>query len=321
MDDDDLAGLASQNAGVIAYYRGDLREARALYLESIGSFVRSGNSGHALLTYNNLGLACVNLRDWLEADVYYSRGIEIAERHSKSPLLAKLYGNRAEALIHIGEIQQARDSLDRAKCMAPMSSATASRRRRCTGAAGKVEGIGHGSCPSAMRHRKPCDIVKERLSRWSRRISVAEDTCHIEAFRRSDMPLLSNSAHLIGERIRMGIRFAGYSSRRLMTAAFVALSVWVSVSIAVVAGYASASVEVAIATSLLTSAVLTPCAALLARRRGLRVFFLGSYDDEEKRLDDYLRLVETAQSTLSRETADAKADKLFDAMVKSVENP
>jgi tetratricopeptide (TPR) repeat protein len=113
--DDDLAGLACQNAGVIAYVLGDLREARALYLESIGSFVRSGNSGHALLAYNNLGIASVDLREWLEAEIYYARGIEIAERQSQSPLLAKLYGNRAEPLIQIGEIDRALEMLEKAE--------------------------------------------------------------------------------------------------------------------------------------------------------------------------------------------------------------
>src|SRR5215213_1127524 len=38
LGDDDLAGLAVQNAGGVAYWRGNLREARSLYLESIGAF-------------------------------------------------------------------------------------------------------------------------------------------------------------------------------------------------------------------------------------------------------------------------------------------
>lgn len=113
--DDDLAGLASQNAGVIANLLGNPREARTLYLESIGSFVRSGNSANALIAYNNLGMATADLHEWLEAEIYFSRGIEIAERLSQSPLLARLYGNRAEPLIHIGELDQARASLHRAE--------------------------------------------------------------------------------------------------------------------------------------------------------------------------------------------------------------
>jgi tetratricopeptide (TPR) repeat protein len=111
LGDDELVGLACQNAGVIAYGLGDLREARTAYLESIGSFVRSGNSVNALHAYNNLGIASAELREWLESDVFFSRGIEIAERLSNIPMLAKLYGNRAEPLIEIGDFDQAEETL------------------------------------------------------------------------------------------------------------------------------------------------------------------------------------------------------------------
>jgi tetratricopeptide (TPR) repeat protein len=115
LGDDDLAGLASQNAGVIANALGEFREARALFLEAIGSFVRSGNSAHAMLAYSNLGLVSADLREWMDAEVYFSRGIEIGERLSHSPLLAKLYCNRAEPLIQVGELARARATLDRAE--------------------------------------------------------------------------------------------------------------------------------------------------------------------------------------------------------------
>ena len=109
--DDELVGLASQNAGVIANITGDVREARVALLESIGSFVRSGNADNALQGYNNLGVASAVSGEWLEAEVYFSRGIEIAERLRNVPMLARLYGNRAEPLIFIGEFHQARESL------------------------------------------------------------------------------------------------------------------------------------------------------------------------------------------------------------------
>ena len=115
LGDDELVGLACQNAGVIAYGLGNLREARSAYLESIGSFVRSGSSENALHAYNNLGVASADLREWMEADVYFSRGIEIAERLSATPLLARLYGNRAEPLVEIGDFDSAAATLDRAE--------------------------------------------------------------------------------------------------------------------------------------------------------------------------------------------------------------
>lgn len=118
LGDDDLAGLACLNAGVIASSMGNLREARTLYLESIGSFVRSGNSLHALIAYNNLGLTSVELREWLDAEVYFGRGMEIGERLSHSPFLARLYCNRAEPLIQVGELEKARASLHQAEATA-----------------------------------------------------------------------------------------------------------------------------------------------------------------------------------------------------------
>lgn len=116
--DDELIGLACQNAGVASYLLGDLREARTLYLESIGSFVRSRNAESATLAYNNLGLVCCDLAEWMEAEVYFGRGIEIAERLGRSPLLPRLYANRAEPLARVGELGRARESLDRAESVA-----------------------------------------------------------------------------------------------------------------------------------------------------------------------------------------------------------
>lgn len=118
LGDDDLAGLACLNAGVIASSLGRAREARTLYLESIGSFVRSGNSVNAMMAYNNLGLASVDLREWLDAEVYFGRGIEIGERLSHSPFLARLYCNRAEPLIQVGELGRARATLHSAEVAA-----------------------------------------------------------------------------------------------------------------------------------------------------------------------------------------------------------
>jgi tetratricopeptide (TPR) repeat protein len=118
LGDDDLAGLACLNAGVIASALGNPREARTLYLESVGSFVRSGNSVHAMMAYNNLGLASVDLREWIDAEVCFSRGIEIGERLSHSPILARLYMNRAEPLIEVGELARARATLLQAETAA-----------------------------------------------------------------------------------------------------------------------------------------------------------------------------------------------------------
>jgi tetratricopeptide (TPR) repeat protein len=118
LGDDELAGLACLNAGVMASLMGEEREARLLYLESIGSFVRSENSEQVMLAYNNLGLLSAGSREWMEAELYFARGIEIGERLSRAPLLAKLYCNRAEPLIRVGEYARALESLERAERLA-----------------------------------------------------------------------------------------------------------------------------------------------------------------------------------------------------------
>ena len=60
---DELIGRPTQNAGIIENICGDLREARRLYLESIGSTVRSGDRRTTMMTYNNLGMVCADLRE------------------------------------------------------------------------------------------------------------------------------------------------------------------------------------------------------------------------------------------------------------------
>lgn len=116
--DDSLVGWTCMNLGVVANIRGDLREARTRYLEGIASFVRSGNKRDAALVYNNLGMVCADLAEWLEAEVCFDRGIEIARRLADVPLLAKMYANRAEPLLRLGETGRALGSLDEAERLA-----------------------------------------------------------------------------------------------------------------------------------------------------------------------------------------------------------
>ncbi|HEU4453316.1 MAG TPA: tetratricopeptide repeat protein [Longimicrobium sp.] len=118
MGDDELTGLTCQNLGVVASIRGDFREARSRFLECVGSFVRSGSTANAMLAYNNLGLASSDMREWMEAEVYFSRGIEIAERLHHLPSTGMLHSNLAEPLIQVGDVQRARESLDRAEAAA-----------------------------------------------------------------------------------------------------------------------------------------------------------------------------------------------------------
>ena len=114
LSDDFLVWSTTQNLGIIANIHGDFHEAKALYLESIGSAIRAENREGAMRTYLNLGKACVCLEDWLEAEVYFDRGIEIAEQLGELPVRTRLYANLAIPLIHTGEFTRATAALDRA---------------------------------------------------------------------------------------------------------------------------------------------------------------------------------------------------------------
>ena len=113
--DDELIGLVCQNLGVIANIQGDLMEARALYVESVASSIRSGDRTAAMMAYHNLGMVCSDLGDWMEAELYFDRGIDLAERLGHLPMLGCLHLGRAEPLIHMDELERARETLDRAE--------------------------------------------------------------------------------------------------------------------------------------------------------------------------------------------------------------
>lgn len=113
--DDALVGWTGQNLGVIANLRGDLRRARALYLESVAAAVRSSDATTAMAAYNSLGLVCADLEEWTESGLYFDRGLELAEQHGDVGVRATLLSNRAEPLIYIGETARALATLREAE--------------------------------------------------------------------------------------------------------------------------------------------------------------------------------------------------------------
>jgi len=117
-DDALLMAFIYQNLGVIANTRGDLREARVLYLESIAASLRSQDPASAIMVYNNLGMLSADLQEWMESELYFDRGIEMAEREGHREQLSRLYVNRAEPLIEMEEYGLALASLENAEGLA-----------------------------------------------------------------------------------------------------------------------------------------------------------------------------------------------------------
>ena len=119
--------------------------------------------------------------------------------------------------------------------------------------------------------------------------------------------------------IRLGSSLARRSRRTLMTAAFVSIATSISMAIAVAAFEFGASAEAAGLLFVSMSAVLSPCAALLARREALRTFFSGDYGRDENILDRYLERVEVAIATVPNEQLDEALSRLFHEYMGNVE--
>lgn len=118
LGDDTLIAMTCLNLGVVENTLGNLREARARYLESVSAGIRSGSPEHAMRAYNNLGIVCTHLEEWLEAQLHLDRGIEIAERLGDTTTLALLHANRTKPLIHLGELERAAREADTAEACA-----------------------------------------------------------------------------------------------------------------------------------------------------------------------------------------------------------
>lgn len=111
-------GWICQNLGVLSNIQGDHREARLWYLESIAATVASNDDLIVNAVYNNLGMVCADLHEWMEADLYFDRGIEVARRVGDRVQLARLCLNKAEPLIEMGEFVEAVRTLDEAERIA-----------------------------------------------------------------------------------------------------------------------------------------------------------------------------------------------------------
>jgi tetratricopeptide (TPR) repeat protein len=116
--EDELIVAVCANLGVLANIRGDLRAAFTSYLESIAAAVRTDNVQASVLGYNNLGMLAADVREWMHADLLFHRALELAEELGDATITTTLLLNRAEPLIHVGELDEAERVLDRAEAMA-----------------------------------------------------------------------------------------------------------------------------------------------------------------------------------------------------------
>jgi tetratricopeptide (TPR) repeat protein len=102
-------GIASAlvNIGAISLNMSNFKQAKDKFTEALNTFkeleLASGNKKYSveiITIYNNLGIACQNLKEHKQAEAYYQTGIDLLGKNkSNQNLLANLYNNLASLLL------------------------------------------------------------------------------------------------------------------------------------------------------------------------------------------------------------------------------
>jgi putative nucleotidyltransferase with HDIG domain len=110
----ELKARVEQNLGILANIQGDLAEAATRYARSLDLYLRSGDEVGCALAYHNLGMVNADREDWDQADSYFSRSREIAERAGQVYLQGLCLVNHAEVHVARQRFEDARHDAERA---------------------------------------------------------------------------------------------------------------------------------------------------------------------------------------------------------------
>jgi putative nucleotidyltransferase with HDIG domain len=114
MDHDELRGRIEQNFGIIANIEGDLREAVSRYSTSLVAFQQAGDERGCAIAYHNLGMVSADEQRWDQADGYYAKCLDFAERTGDVHLRGCALLNRTEVHIARQHYEDARQSAESA---------------------------------------------------------------------------------------------------------------------------------------------------------------------------------------------------------------
>ncbi|HEX2251320.1 MAG TPA: tetratricopeptide repeat protein, partial [Gemmatimonadales bacterium] len=104
----ELRGRTEQNLGVLANIQGALAEALAHYQQSLLAFESVGDERGCAIAYHNLGMVSADRELWDDADRYFARSFEIAEKVGDIHL-------QGLGLLNHAEVHLARQRYDLAK--------------------------------------------------------------------------------------------------------------------------------------------------------------------------------------------------------------
>ena len=114
MDRDELRGRIEQNFGIIANIEGNLREAVSRYSTSLVAFQQAGDERGCAIAYHNLGMVSADEQRWDQADGYYAKCLDFAERTGDVHLRGCALLNRTEVHIARQHYEDARQSAESA---------------------------------------------------------------------------------------------------------------------------------------------------------------------------------------------------------------
>ncbi|HVH38720.1 MAG TPA: tetratricopeptide repeat protein, partial [Gemmatimonadaceae bacterium] len=104
----ELGARAEQNLGVLANIRGDLTEALTRYRRSLDAYGATGNEHGCAIVFHSLGLVSADRELWDEAQAYFEKSREIAERAGDVRL-------RGACLMGIAKVQLATQRFEDAR--------------------------------------------------------------------------------------------------------------------------------------------------------------------------------------------------------------
>ena len=114
-DDRVLAGMTSQNLGIIAAIRGDVAEALHHYNVALEHHRASDRLVDVCMVLNNIGRLHTDLRRWHEAEVAYDEAVSISEALGDRTTRIGLEVNRAELWLSRDDIRRAIQCADGAQ--------------------------------------------------------------------------------------------------------------------------------------------------------------------------------------------------------------
>ena len=111
-------GRIRQNQGTLSAIRGQWDLAVELYQSSVRAFELAGDEEAVSWGLNNLGKLCTDQKRHLEAEAVFAWGLRIARARESRLVEGLLELNRAELLLGIGRVSEAREGCTRALALA-----------------------------------------------------------------------------------------------------------------------------------------------------------------------------------------------------------